>query len=127
MLVSYYVFHIVGMESGGLIDLVFMTNVVKLHMFAVNYNNAGKLGDPVAGKYLTERERYFAEILGEPISFYDWCQYFFFAASSWTGFITEFRDTNEYLNKKGGFANIKVEKLMGPAFKRFGHVFLMLI
>ena len=42
MLVSYYVFHVVGMEAGGLIDLVFMTNVVKLHMFAVNYKNFSK-------------------------------------------------------------------------------------
>ena len=74
MFVSFYVFHVVGMESGGLIDLVFMTNVVKLHMFAVNYSNAGKLDDPVAGKYLNERERYFAEILrGKPVSFYNWC------------------------------------------------------
>jgi hypothetical protein len=71
---SYYVYHMASMESGGLIDLVFMVNVVKLHMFAINYRNAGKLDDPVAGKYLSERERYFAEILrGKPVSFYDWC------------------------------------------------------
>ena len=43
-------------------------------MFAVNYDNAAKLDDPIAGKDLTKRERYFAQTLkGEIVGLYEWC------------------------------------------------------
>ena len=52
------------MRGGGLgLDLIFMMNFVKFHMLANNYSNAGYLDDPVKGKDLTVRERYFAEPL----------------------------------------------------------------
>ena len=44
MSVSYYHYHVKGADDGSFdIDLIFMMNFVKLHMFAVNYDNAGKL------------------------------------------------------------------------------------
>ena len=105
-----------------------MANFIKLHMFAVNYDNGGKLDDPIASKDFTERERYFAEPLkGEVISLYEWCQYFFFAGSSCFGLATEYREFDEYMNKKGGHTNVPVEKLWAPACIRFGHVLLMVV
>jgi len=97
--VSYHHFHIADANSGGLaLDLIFMMNFVKLHMFAVNYDNASKLDDPVKGKYLTPRERYFAEPLRNQVSFTDWINYFFFVGSSWTGMPHEYRTFDEYIN-----------------------------
>jgi hypothetical protein len=90
--VSLYQYHIADMAAGGLLDVVFMINFVKLHMFAVNFDNGAKLDDPIASKDFTVRERYFAEpFKGDVVSFYEWCQYFFFAGSSWTGLATEYR------------------------------------
>ena len=57
-------FYLSGNEDGNWdIDLIFMMNFIKFHMMAVDYSNAGKLDDPVLGKDLTTRERYFAEPL----------------------------------------------------------------
>jgi hypothetical protein len=44
-----------------------------------------------------------------------------------TAYITEYRDTNEYLNKRAGYANIPVDKLLGQALWRFSHMYLMLL
>jgi hypothetical protein len=53
--VSLYQYHIADMAAGGLLDVVFMINFIKIHMFAVNFDNGSKLDDPIAGKDLTER------------------------------------------------------------------------
>lgn len=100
MSVSFYIYNVAEMTVGGMLDVVFMINFVKLHMFAVNYDNAAKLDDPIAGKDLTKRERYFAQTLkGDIVGLYEWCQYFFFAGSSWTGLITEYRHFDEYMKQ----------------------------
>ena len=41
--------------------------------------------------------------------------------------ITEYRHFDEYMNRKEGFAKIPANKLWLPAFKRFGHMLLMLV
>jgi len=74
MSVSFYIYNVAEMTVGGMLDVVFMINFVKLHMFAVNYDNAAKLEDPIAGKDFTKRERFFAQTLkGDIVSFYEWC------------------------------------------------------
>ena len=71
--VSFHHFHIADALSGGLaLDLIFMTNFVKIHMFAVNYDNAGMLDDAEKSKHFTSRERYFAEPLRNKVSFAKW-------------------------------------------------------
>ncbi len=58
--VSFHHHHI-ARESGTLsLDLICMMNFVKIHMFAVNYENAGKLDDPIKSLSLTPREKHFA-------------------------------------------------------------------
>lgn len=117
---SYYHFQINMAKSGGWdIDLIFMMNFVKLHMMAVNYDNAAKLDDPVRGKLLTSRERNFAECLRERVHFMDFMHYFMFVGSSWTGMAHEYKFFIEFINRKGDYSKIPKDKLMIPALKRF--------
>lgn len=55
------------------IDLAILINFAKMHMLAVNYDNAGKLDDPAYSKYFTVRERHYAETLRKPVPVYDFC------------------------------------------------------
>lgn len=117
--VSFHHHHIAH-ESGTLsLDLIFMMNFVKIHMFAVNYENAGKLDDPSKSINLTPREKLFAEPLRNKVIFIDWINYFFFVGSSWTGMCHEYKDFDDYINSKEGFANIPRQKIFTHAFTRF--------
>jgi len=80
------------------IDLVFMINFVKIHMMAVNYDNGFLLDKE---NMMTSREKFYAEPLRERVKFADFCDYFFFCAASWTGMPHEYREFNEFINKKG--------------------------
>ena len=53
------------------VDLIIMINFCKAHMLAVNYDNAGKLDNPEASKYFTDRERFYAEPLREALAIDD--------------------------------------------------------
>lgn len=101
------------------VDLIIMINFCKMHMFAVNYDNAGKLDDEKQSKYFTARERYYAEPLRERISCYDFCQYFLFCATCFSGMVHEYRDFHDYINSKSDYSNLPRSKLWGPAFIRF--------
>lgn len=128
--VSFHHYHLQegGVKSEGLaLDLIFMTNFIKLHMFAVNYDNAGKLDDPEKIKNLTTREKYFAEPLRKRVSFAEWCQYFFFVGSSISGMSHEYRDFNEFINLEAGFAKIPKHRLIGQAGKRFSHMIVCVV
>ncbi len=102
------------------IDLIFMINFVKIHMMAVNYDNAVHL-DSKEGK-LTSRERFYAEPLRDRIRFYDFMNYFFFAAVSWSGMTHEYRQFDEFINLQGQYSKIPKEKLLGASMTRFSHV-----
>ena len=122
---SYYHFHMRDANDAVMdIDLIFMMNLVKIHMMTVNYDNASKLDDPVAIKSLTERERKFAEPLRKRVGFVDFCNYMFFVASSWTGMSHEYLHFDDYINAQKGYKDIPREKLFGPAFLRFGQVLI---
>lgn len=128
--VSFHHYHLQegGVKSEGLaLDLIFMTNFIKLHMFAVNYDNAGKLDDPEKCKNLTTREKYFAESLRERLSFAEWLQYFFFCGSSVSGMSHEYRDFDEFINLKAGYAKIPKNRLIGHAAKRFAHMIICVV
>ena len=121
---SFFHFRIAVAKSGGAgggwdIDLIFMMNFIKFHMMAVNYTNAAILDDPVKGKDLTTRERYYAEPLRERVHFIDFMHYFLFVGSSWSGMSHEYRTFDEFINCKGDYASIPKDKLYAPAFKRF--------
>lgn len=106
--------------------MIFMMNFIKVHMMAVNYENAGKLDDPAAAKQFTERERKFAEPLRNRVHFFDFCNYMFFVACSWTGMSHEYLHFDDYINNKKGYANIPRDKLVGAALTRFGQMWLCL-
>jgi len=126
--VSYHHFHIADANSGGLaIDLIFMMNFVKLHMFAVNYDNAGKLDDPIKSKNFTPREIHFAEPLKDKVCFSDWIHYFFFVGASWTGMPHEYRNFDDFIHSREGYANIPKDKLWRAAFSRFGQLVIAVI
>ena len=114
-------------ESGLEVDLIFMLNLARIHMFAVNYDNAGKLDDPEASKLFTTRERYYAETLRQKVSFADWINYFFFAATCPTGMVHEYRTFDEFINLKGDFKEIPQDKLTMPALKRFGQMVFVVV
>ena len=112
-------FYLSGNEDGNWdIDLIFMMNFIKFHMMAVNYSNAGLLDDPVKGKDLTTRERYFAEPLRQQISLVEFFNYYLFCGSSWTGMSHEYRWYEEFINRKGDYANIPKDKLLAPFLER---------
>lgn len=96
-------------------------------MFAVNYDNAGKLDDPEKSKLFTSRERYFAEPLRKNVSFAQWMQYFLFCGSSVSGMCHEFRDFDEYINLKAGYAKIPRDRLIPEAAKRFGQMVICVV
>ena len=126
--VSYYHFEINPAEGTMDIDLIFMMNYVKLHMLAVNYSNAAKLDDPVAGKHFTSRERYFAEPLRRRIHFMEYVHYFFFCGSSWTGMSHEYRYFDEFINRREDYVYIPKHKLFLPFLNRFMQwVFCLLV
>ena len=104
-----------------------MMNFVKVHMMAVNYVNAAKLDDPVAGKDLTQRERYFAEPLRERVPFMDFVHYFLFCGAAWTGMSHEYRYFDDFINCKGDYANIPKNGLFLPALKRFAQCLACLV
>ena len=104
------------------IDLIFMINFVKVHMMAVNYDNAVKL-DSDKGT-MTSRERFYAEPLRQRVKFWDFMNYFFFVASCYSGMVCEYRQFHEFINKQGQFKNIPKEKLIGKAMTRASHVVL---
>ena len=114
-------------ESGLEVDLIFMLNFSRLHMFAVNYDNAGKLDDADADKKLTSRERFYAETLREKVSFADWINYFFFVGTCPTGMVHEYRTFNDFINLKGDFTNIPVDKLPVNALIRFGQMIFVVV
>lgn len=112
-----------GEENHSLdVDLIVMINFIKLHMLAVNYDNAGKLDDPALSKHFTARERHYAENLRKPVPLYDFFQYFLFCASSYSGMVHEYRDFHEYINQEKNYSNIPRSKLWGPAFLRFAQI-----
>ena len=88
------------------LDLIFMMNFIKLHMMAVNYENAGKLKskDEKVRLTLTAREVKFAEPFESLISFSDFFHYMFFCASSWTGMSHDYLHFVEFINLKGGYS-----------------------
>lgn len=125
---SYIHFHLSGNEDGNWdIDLIFMMNFIKFHMMSVNYSNAGLLDDPIKGKDLTTRERYFAEPLRQPIGFIEFFNYYLFCGSSWTGMSHEYRWYKEFINREGDYANIPKDKLFAAFFGRAFHWLLCLI
>ena len=93
------------------IDIIFLFNSAKFHMMAVNYSNAAKLEDPDQSKEMTKRERYYAEPLRKRASLMDFAHYFFFCGASWSGMSHEYRDFDDFINKKGDYANIPKDKL----------------
>ena len=101
------------------VDLIIMINFCKAHMLAVNYENAGKLDNAEASKYFTERERFYAEPLRKALAIDDFFHYFFFCAVSFSGMVHEYRDFEDFINRKGNYSNIPRHKLLGSALKRF--------
>ena len=91
-------------------------------MLAVNFDNAGKLDDPEASKYFTERERYYAEPLRKKVPVLDFFGYFLFCCSSFSGMVHEFRDYYDYIEQRNHWSNIPRSKLIMPALKRFAEV-----
>ena len=103
------------------IDIIFLMNSCKFHMMAVNYSNAEKLEDPEKSKEMTTRERYYAEPLRKRAGLMDFVHFYFFCGASWTGMCHEYRDFDDFINKKDDYANIPKDKLFMQFFIRFIH------
>ena len=109
------------------LDLIIMINFCKAHMLAVNYENAGKLDNPEASKYFTDREKFYAEPLRNALAFDDFFHYFFCCAVSYSGMVHEYRDFEDFINQKGNYSNVPRKKLFLPAFQRFAQIIVWAI
>ena len=101
------------------IDLAIMINFCKLHMFAVNYDNAAMLADPARSKLFTTRERHYAETLRKRVRLVDFANYFLFCASCFSGMVHEYRDFDEFIHRTGQYSAIPKDRLLKPALQRF--------
>ena len=109
-------------KHGWDIDLIIMINFCKFHMLAVNYENAGNLDDEVKSKYFTPRERQYAEPLKQRVKFFDFMNYFFFCASSFSGQVHEYRDFIDFINLRNDYSNIPSSKLPFYALRWFAWI-----
>lgn len=76
------------------------------------------MDDPVLSKYMTSRERYYAESHRKKLSFSKWINYFYFVGSSVTP-MHEYRDFEEFINYEGKITKMPRFGNFLPAFRRF--------
>jgi len=75
-------------------------------MISWNYHDAGIMDDPEKSKYMTPRERHYAEACRKVPGFFSWIQYFYFVGASGAGPMHEYRDFDEFINFEGAVAKM---------------------
>ena len=91
---------------------------MRVHMTMSNFVDAELLDDPVKGKYLTSRERHFAEYLRKVPSFMDWFNYNMFTPFSFIGESIEYGIFDDFINYRGDITKMRPYSNIFPAVRR---------
>ena len=91
---------------------------MRVHMTMCNFTDAELLDDPVKGKHLTSRERYYAEYLRKVPSFFDWFNYNMFTPFAFIGESIEYGTFDDFINYRGDIAKMRPHSNIFPAVRR---------
>ena len=88
-------------SQGWKVGTIIGVNFAKVSMIAWNYYDAGIKNDKEKAKYMTARERYYAEALQNKPSLFSFINYFLYVGNSYAGPQLEFRTIDDFLNYRG--------------------------
>ena len=102
-MIGISVYYYLRQMGGYTIVTSLSMHFAKTHIIAFNYYDAGIMDDPVLSKWMTPRERYYAEPHRERLSYGKWINYFYFVGSSLMP-LHEYREFEEFINYEGKIA-----------------------
>ena len=109
--------------SGYSIKTALGIHFAKTCIIAWNYYDAGIMDDPTLSKWMTTRERYYAEPHKKQLSFSKWINFYYFIGSTITP-MHEYRDFEEFINYKGNVTQMPLFGNIIPACRRFLEMFI---
>ena len=85
LMMSVHLFDHLVESTGWKVGTIIQISFAKVSILAWNYYDAGYMDNKQKSKYMSDRERYYAEVMRNKPDFFTFVNYFLFVGCSWCG------------------------------------------